>query len=182
MSRIHKDLEYEDFTKPSGITSATVCSRSGLLPIEGVCDADPRGSQLYTEYFAAGTVPTDTCDHHTRVDICTASYLPAGANCPLEQIISSVFIVGAQPGSADSAYSISADQLAATCNVHNAVTTNPDGSVNIQPSSATPIMIPGVNVPIEGANTEGQAATDQGQAADTTQTTTTDSTSTGFAE
>ena len=51
MSRIHENLPYEDFTKPEGITSLTVCKVSGLLPVEGVCDTDPRGSMLVTEYF-----------------------------------------------------------------------------------------------------------------------------------
>ena len=51
MSRIHENLPYEDFTKPEGITSLTVCKVSGLLPIEGICDTDPRGSMLVTEYF-----------------------------------------------------------------------------------------------------------------------------------
>ena len=152
MQRIHENLEYKDFDKPSSVTSATVCAKSGLLPIEGVCDSDPRGSQLYNEYFAAGTVPTDTCDHHTKIDICTASYLPAGPNCPIDQIISSVFIVGAGSGSQDSPYSLSADQLAATCNIHNGVITNPDGTTTISPATALPITIPGTN--------DGAAATD----------------------
>lgn len=152
MQRIHENLEYKDFDKPSSVTSATVCAKSGLLPIEGVCDSDPRGSQLYNEYFAAGTVPTDTCDHHTKIDICTASYLPAGPNCPIDQIISSVFIVGAGSGSQDSPYSLSADQLAATCNIHNGVITNPDGTTTRSPATALPITIPGTN--------DGAAATD----------------------
>lgn len=141
MSRIHEGLEYKDFEKPSSVTSATVCSRSGLLPIEGVCDSDPRGSQLYNEYFAVGSVPTDNCDHHTRIDVCTASMLPAGPNCPLEQIVSSVFIVGAGDGSQDSPYSISQEQLQATCNIHNGLITNPDGSITIPPTTALPITI-----------------------------------------
>ena len=57
MSRIHEGLPYEDFTKPEGITPLTVCKVSGLLPVPGVCDADPRGPMLVTEYFDAENFP-----------------------------------------------------------------------------------------------------------------------------
>ena len=56
MKRIHADLKAKDFEKPSGITQAVVCAKSGLLPEADVCDKDPRGTQSYTEYFAEGTV------------------------------------------------------------------------------------------------------------------------------
>lgn len=54
MKRIHENLAYKDFTKPSGIVAVAVCKESGKLPIEGVCDHDPRGNCVITEYFAQG--------------------------------------------------------------------------------------------------------------------------------
>ena len=51
MSRIHENLSAKDFTKPDGIVTAQVCKKSGKLAIGGVCDCDPRGSMVYTEYF-----------------------------------------------------------------------------------------------------------------------------------
>lgn len=51
MKRIHADLKAKDFEKPSGITQAVVCAKSGLLPEADVCDKDPRGTQSYTEYL-----------------------------------------------------------------------------------------------------------------------------------
>lgn len=41
--------------------------------IPGVCEADPRGSAVYTEYFAKGTVPTQVCDHHVAITVCGES-------------------------------------------------------------------------------------------------------------
>ena len=35
MYRIHDDLAYKDFTKPSCIGAVAVCKESGKLPIEG---------------------------------------------------------------------------------------------------------------------------------------------------
>ena len=77
---------------------------------------------VYTEYFAKGTVPTETCDHHTTATICKASNMPAGLFCPPDQVETRVYIVGAESGSADSAYSISREALSGTCNVHTEAT------------------------------------------------------------
>lgn len=77
MSQIHADLPNESFTRPAGIVSATVCSKSGKLPIAGLCDGNVR-----TEYFAEGTVPTQSCDVHWSGIICQYSMLPATEECP----------------------------------------------------------------------------------------------------
>ena len=79
MEQIHADLPSESFQVPSGIVTATVCSRSGKLPVPGLCDAT-----LKTEYFAEGTVPTETCDVHYQGAICQYSNLPACDSCPFK--------------------------------------------------------------------------------------------------
>ncbi len=79
MSRIHENLEPESFDIPGGITTCTICSRSGKLPIEGLCDA-----YLRTEYFADGTVPTETCDVHYTGMVCIYSGLCANSGCPFQ--------------------------------------------------------------------------------------------------
>lgn len=79
MSEIHKDLPSESFSVPSGIVTATVCSRSGKLPIAGLCDGT-----LRTEYFAENTIPTETCDVHYAGQICQYSTLPAREFCPFK--------------------------------------------------------------------------------------------------
>ena len=79
MSRIHEDLPSQSFTVPTGIVTATVCSRSGKLPIAGLCDGT-----LRTEYFAEGTVPTETCDVHYAGMVCQYSNLPACEGCPFK--------------------------------------------------------------------------------------------------
>ncbi len=140
MSRVHEGLEYKDFPTPSGITSATVCSKSGLLPIEGTCDSDPRGSMLITEYFDASTVPSDLCDHHVTLTICNDTGTLANAYCP--NTTTSVYIVGGEEGTADSNYLAREDLLNSQCTIHNAgsvapaeptttdTTTSSTGSVN----------------------------------------------------
>ncbi len=78
MSQIHEELPSESFTIPSGIVTATVCSRSGKLPT-ALCEGT-----LRTEYFAEGTVPTDSCDVHYSGQICQYSLLPAREFCPFK--------------------------------------------------------------------------------------------------
>lgn len=91
MRPIHNGLtsKYFSSTRPEGVVTATVCKCSGLLATEE-CQQDPRGNQAYTEYFVRGTVPTEKCNCHVKVDICTDSGLLANEYCPNTE--SKVFI------------------------------------------------------------------------------------------
>ena len=104
MSRIHEGKEYKDFDKADGIVTADVCKKSGKLPIEGVCENDPRGSMVYTEYFESGSVPTDSCDHHTTLTICSESHMPVSEYCPESTRTTGVFMTGGDPNTADGEY------------------------------------------------------------------------------
>ena len=80
MARIHEELPSASFQMPSsGIVQATVCARSGKLPIAGLCDG-----VLKSEYFAEGTVPTESCDVHYQGMICQYTNLPASEPCPFK--------------------------------------------------------------------------------------------------
>ncbi len=79
MEQVHADLPYSSFAMPSGIVSATVCSRSGKLPIAGLCDGT-----LYSEFFEEGTVPTDSCNVHYAGNMCAIDGLPACETCPVK--------------------------------------------------------------------------------------------------
>lgn len=81
MKRVHEDLPAQSFSIPSGIVQAQVCSRSGKLPIPGLCDV--RGT-VKSEYFAEGTVPTESCDIHYQGEICNHDQLPASPDCPFK--------------------------------------------------------------------------------------------------
>ncbi len=77
MKRVHEELPNQSFPIPSGIVQASVCSRSGLLPIPGLCSTT-------TEIFADGTVPTESCSVHYQGDICAYDGLPATWDCPFK--------------------------------------------------------------------------------------------------
>lgn len=121
MKRIHADLEYRDFEMPEGITAqkVAVCSKSGLLPIEGVCDKDPRGSQVIMEYFEEDAVPTETCNHHVKLTICKDSGMVAGPNCPASSRKEQVYITSAKEGGADYKYCTASLSPEAVCTIHN---------------------------------------------------------------
>lgn len=79
MSRIHENLPNEQFTVPQDIVTASICSKSGKLPIPGVCD-----NNIRTEVFAAGTVPTENCTVHYMGILCDYDHIPASPNCPFQ--------------------------------------------------------------------------------------------------
>lgn len=79
MSQIHEGLPASSFNMPPGIVTAAVCSVSGKLPIEGLCN-----SCVTAEYFAEGTVPTEMCDVHYQGDVCSRDGLPAQDTCPFK--------------------------------------------------------------------------------------------------
>ncbi len=83
MQKVHQvmEKEYTDFERPSGITSATICTKSGKLAVSGICDGMKR-----TEYFDSATVPKEKCDIHIRYKICTESGELAGEFCPEELV------------------------------------------------------------------------------------------------
>ena len=165
MKRIHENLAYKDFTKPSGIVAVAVCKESGKLPIEGVCDHDPRGNCVITEYFAQGTEPTEYCDHHTVANICTASNMLAGSYCPAETVTTGVYVTGGSETTEDAPYLLTDAFLSQTCTVHNEFNSTYTGT-NSFPGST------GVN-PI-GADPAGDAATPDASTTTTNPNTTTD--------
>ncbi|TCT14715.1 penicillin-binding protein 1A [Natranaerovirga pectinivora] len=97
MEKIHKDLPNKNFETPSGIVTAQICTESGKLAVEGLCDHDPRGSTIRTEFFARGTEPTEVCDVHYKATICTVSNKLATEYCPESTKEERVFIVRPTP-------------------------------------------------------------------------------------
>jgi penicillin-binding protein 1A len=130
MEIAHEGLPYKDFNKPASITSALICKESGKLAVQGLCTDDPRGSTARYEYFAPGTVPTETCDIHKEVFIDTSSGLFATEYCPEELVERRVMIQRVDPinveelspgvlnSIADYKYEIPYSMIGEYCNLH----------------------------------------------------------------
>nr|MCR5418692.1 penicillin-binding protein [Lachnospiraceae bacterium] len=95
MEEIHetKELPYATFEKPDSIVTAQICTKCGNLAVFGLCDEAEGGSCVKTEYFAKGTVPTQKCNCHIRVDVCKKSNKPAGPYCPKKKVVSKVLLL-----------------------------------------------------------------------------------------
>ncbi|MBQ5952115.1 MAG: penicillin-binding protein [Lachnospiraceae bacterium] len=122
MERVHEGLPQSGFAQPSGLVTAHICSKSGKLAVDGLCDCDPRGNGfVYDEIFVAGTEPTEYCDIHTAVVMCAEGGTPAGEYCPEEGRERKLYIripEGASAATDDGAYALPAGMLTASCPVH----------------------------------------------------------------
>ena len=130
MQKIHQVMkkEYTDFSRPSGITSATICTKSGKLAVEGLCDKTKR-----SEYFDSTTVPKEKCDIHVKYIICTESEELAGEFCPEDLVEERVFLLKEEAEdveTADTPFVISPDTLTndftETCHLHTEEALLPD--------------------------------------------------------
>ncbi|MEG2440111.1 MAG: transglycosylase domain-containing protein [Acetivibrio sp.] len=116
MQEIHKKTkkEYKEFTMPNSISTARICTKSGKLAVDGLCNSTSR-----IEYFDVNTLPKEKCDAHVKYRICKASGELAGEYCPKDQVEEKVFLIKEETGhTADSPYAISADQFVNTCGIH----------------------------------------------------------------
>lgn len=138
MTRVHASLPRKEFSVPSGITQATICKKCGKLAVDGLCTADPRGDMTISEYFAEGTVPTETCSCHVEVEVCADTGELATEHCPNKT--KKVFQVkqeGSKGGNADDEYLLPEGFLDKKCHTHTAAPVTPQPSVT-PPSSSTP--------------------------------------------
>ncbi len=118
MDRIHEELPVKQFTKPKGIVTKRVCSLSGKLAVEGICDQDPR-CQVYTESFAADNVPTEYCDCHTLIKICNETNLEAGPGCLDCSYKIYYTMAPTTPKTVDAPYLYIEDEHPAKCHLHD---------------------------------------------------------------
>lgn len=138
MEKVHSGLPSGEFTKPDDIVEVAVCSKSGKLPVEGLCDADPRGSCVITEYFSVDNQPTEPCDTHVKVNICNDSGDVANVGCTnvttkiLTKKPASDSIGSNESGytTRDAEYSITEDKLTKLCSLHQTKASTPSASTS----------------------------------------------------
>lgn len=133
MERIHaeKELPYVEFEIPDSVVTARICTKSGKLAIEGVCDHAQGGSTMKIEYFAKGTVPTEKCDIHIKASICLDSNCFAGEFCPVASLEEKVYLIKDEPelfdwngnpipySTSDTPYILPSGENAILCPLHN---------------------------------------------------------------
>lgn len=125
MEAIHKGRESEaaDFDM-SGLVKARICSKSGLLAKEGVCDeCGDVNCHIYEEYFTPNTVPTEYCNRHVVCHICTTSEMLAGEYCPEKKVEDRIyFAIDDQDQddveTDDTVFAIPEEFIGTTCDYH----------------------------------------------------------------
>ena len=80
MEGVHEELEYEQFQKPTDVISVSYCYDSGLLATDA-CRRDPRGDRTVTAELYMADVPTQSCNVHRMVDMCSESKHVANEYC-----------------------------------------------------------------------------------------------------
>ncbi len=127
MTRVHEGMSDPGFSVPDSIETANICRKSGKLAVSGICNHDPRGNAIYTEYFARGSVPTDVCNIHVRATVCSESHRLPTPYCP--ERTTAIFLVlppGEEGTTDDSAFA-----MPGYCTIHSA------NSVIIPPGNNT---------------------------------------------
>ncbi len=124
MTKINEAKGYTEdigFPAPESIITAQICSKSGKLAVDGICNNDQEGSKVTMEYFAKGTVPTDTCDIHQKYTLCAASGLIATDHCPAEAKVDKIYRVrpaGSNGYTSDTPYCVPENLINNFCPVH----------------------------------------------------------------
>lgn len=144
MTRLHEGLSDPGFPVPDSVETARICRKSGKLAIDGICDQDPRGNAVYTEYFAKGSVPTEVCDRHVRVTVCAESGKLPTQFCPVDGRIEKTFMIipADEPGNTDDSVFV----VPGSCNIHTSESsTQPETSEDVptEPNSPADYYGPG---------------------------------------
>lgn len=120
---------------------------------------------MIKEIFVAGTEPTEYCDRHVKLKVCTESKALATQYCP--NFIEKVFIRRDNPIWPDASKSIVPPDdymyQAPTkyCNIHKALENLPQDQTNLQPQ--------GENQTLQSGNLEGQGSEMQSSSGSSTQ-------------
>ncbi len=125
MEQIHikKKLEKKKFTVPDSVKQVRICTKSGKLAVEGLCDQYVGGDSTALEYFAKGTEPTDLCNVHVKAPICTESHSLATENCPISSVKETVYLNKTEIGKTyDTPYILPSK----SCTLHTGNITSPD--------------------------------------------------------
>lgn len=91
MAGIHQSLPSSDtfFEQPEGLTMTSICIDSGKAP-GPYCANDARGNRVTYDWCEVGNEPTEVCDRHVQVTVCSESGKLATEFCPSTK--TSVFI------------------------------------------------------------------------------------------
>ncbi len=122
-----KGYSYREMKVPDSIVKEEICTKCGLLAIDGVCDkvnkfgSNESKSFVKEEYFAEDNVPTDVCVCHAKYTLCTASNKLACENCPDASKVERVYLTrfkGKEGETDDTPYELPSSVEGTECHLH----------------------------------------------------------------
>lgn len=122
-----KGYSYKEIKMPDSIETAEICTKCGLLAIDGVCDSVNKYGTTETknfvkeEYFAEGTVPEDYCVCHAKYTLCSLSNKLAGEDCPASNKVERVYMTrfkGDEGTTDDTPYELPDSVEGTECHLH----------------------------------------------------------------
>ncbi|MBQ8640462.1 MAG: transglycosylase domain-containing protein [Lachnospiraceae bacterium] len=141
MTRIHEGKENREFVFSEELEYYTICSKSGLLAIDSVCNCEGSNAITYQEAFAPGTEPTEYCNRHYTLWICQESGQSAGIYCPDASVLQKVFFRIDDSDLASSVATLDTSFLAPSalqsCTIHTQPPQQTVGSVPNEPAVPT---------------------------------------------
>jgi len=102
MKQSHKGLADAALVDDSSFSKVNICTKCGNRAVSGLCDFTLQGNMTRTEYFKAGTEPTESCDCHVSVTICKANGHETSGYCPDTE--TKVYLYSGTEGTEDAAY------------------------------------------------------------------------------
>ena len=119
MSRAHESLTSKDFTATENLKSYTICGKCGKLAKTGICNDTVQGDVTEEVLLPESAKPSESCDCHVAVSICSSSGQRAGSNCPSTYTV--VYLKEGTTGTDDEAYTEPNYLLNVTCETHDSL-------------------------------------------------------------
>ena len=104
------------FDSLNDLVSVKICSKCGLLAVDGLCNESAGGDASYDELFIEGTQPRESCSCHVKYSVCSETHMISNTYCKDAQTV--VYLKTADAETTDYPYCVEANMVEEKCNVH----------------------------------------------------------------
>ena len=104
------------FDSLNDLVSVKICSKCGLLAVDGLCNESAGGDASYDELFIEGTQPKESCSCHVKYSVCSETHMISNTYCKDAQTV--VYLKTADAETTDYPYCVEANMVEEKCNVH----------------------------------------------------------------
>lgn len=120
MEAAHVGKEWSPLVNTGNLIKADICTKCGNLAIKGLCDSTVQGDMTKEEYYVSGTQPSNRCDCHESVTLCTESKKAVTKFCPKEMQYTKIYLKSASSGTEDASY-VMPSGAKGSCDIHTSL-------------------------------------------------------------